>query len=290
MQERWWVWVALAGVLFGAAFLALAWRKIAATFPEDVRAAARDAIRKRPRMVAIAGVVAAWTLVYALYSMSLPAGIVRAGEEIPPDVSGAQLAQEEGDVGSASAPSGDAVTGAAPTGTSFGPGEGEGGVIGPPPGGGGEPQAPCSVEAQADAIRQAQMAAEALTGRPLGTDASILIEAIGGCGDPASAALALLGPIDQLISDLGIIPDTIPLPDLPSADLPTVPEAIAAPLRPYVFDVCAQASAQLVTVGALAPFFHLDYDQFVETLSVVDKICGTFAPATPFMERSEGAP
>jgi hypothetical protein len=178
--------------------------------------------------------------------------------------------------GGLSRPSGDAVSGPVAIGSSEGLPPID---VDPPPGGGGTTQPPCAVEGQADQVRETQMAAEALLGREIGADLSILIESLAGCGDPASAALALLGPIDQLISDLGILPDTISLPDLPQADLPTVPEPIAAPLRPYVFDACAQASAQLVTVGALAPFFHLDYDQFVETLAIVDKICGAFAPA-----------
>ena len=277
MQARWWVWIALAGVAISGTVLAVAFRKIVATFPQEAREAVRDAVRKRPRVVAVAGVVAAWTLVYALYSMSLPANVTARSSDQSLGSAAPRLVDDEISTKSGlSSPSGDAVSGP----VAIGSGEGLPPIdVGPAPGGGGPTQAPCAVEDQADQVRETQAAAEALLGRPIGTDLSILIESLAGCGDPASAALALLGPVDQLISDLGIVPDTIPLPELPDADLPTVPEQIAGPLRPYVFDACAQASSQLVTVGALAPFFHLDYQQVVETLAIVDKICGTFAPA-----------
>ena len=60
---------------------------------------------------------------------------------------------------------------------------------------------------------------------------------------------------------------------------PTVPEAIAAPLRPVVFEACAEASRQLTTVGAVSIFLHLDYNDLVAIFSNVDAICSAFAPA-----------
>jgi hypothetical protein len=281
VQTRWWVWVALGGFAVGVALLAFALRQVAKTLPDDVLRSARDAIRKRARLASVAGVVAAWTLVYALYSMSAPSGVRVADDGTPSAVALAPIDQ---------------------TPTTPAPGvrrvivpSGPGPVvvveedddpppplppIGPAPGDAGPEQAPCSTQDQAEAIRQAQDAAEALTGQPIYADVATLVEVAAGCGDAASALLALLGPVGGVMDQLGLLPDTIPLPDAPALDLPKVPEPIAAPLRPAVFQACAEASRQLVTVGALAPFFHLDYDQFVRYLSTLDRICGTFAPGS----------
>ena len=50
-------------------------------FPDDVRTAAVAAVKRRPRMVAVTAGVAAWTLVYALYSLAYPnsAAVLGAG-------------------------------------------------------------------------------------------------------------------------------------------------------------------------------------------------------------------
>ena len=66
----------LGGVLVTHAGLA-----IARAFPDDVRANAVAAVKRRPRLVAVGAGAALWTLVYALYSLAYPnrAAILQSG-------------------------------------------------------------------------------------------------------------------------------------------------------------------------------------------------------------------
>lgn len=271
------MWPAIAGLLVAFGFLLRAGIGVLSSLPDEQRNRIRDTMRRRSRVLSVAGVVLAWTLVYGLYSMTLPPRIVAEAGESP--------AQVPIGTGVPVPTSPDTTTGgpiAAPP-TDVDVPEDVGAlppVIGvlPPPAK-GDVQAPCSVKDTSDTVREAQQMIEALTGRPLGTDGAVLIDALAGCVEPTTAALSLLGPINTILSQIGILPETIDLPNIDPIVVPTVPEEIAAPLRPVVFEVCAEASRQLVTVGALSIFLHLDYNDLVAMFRNVDAICSAFAPA-----------
>ena len=62
----------LAGLVLGGVLVAHAGFAIARAFPEEVRANAVAAIKRRPRLVAVSAGAAVWTLVYLLYSLAYP--------------------------------------------------------------------------------------------------------------------------------------------------------------------------------------------------------------------------
>lgn len=64
----------LLGLTLGGVLLTHAGLQIVRAFPEDVRANASAAVKRRPRLVAVTAAVAVWTLVYALYSLAYPSG------------------------------------------------------------------------------------------------------------------------------------------------------------------------------------------------------------------------
>ena len=276
----------LLGLTLGGILLAHAGLQIARAFPPEVRANAVDAVKRRPRLAAVTAIVAAWTLVYALYSLAYPSGAalfgaqradaevaasresatdvpapgVSVGDLLPPSLGG-ELAVGDFDTTTTTSPGG---TAAAP-------------IPDPPAVEPGPAPVPCSVEAQAEAVRAAQVTVEGLTGRPLGADGAVLVEALAGCKDPTSAALSMLGPINLLLNDLGV--PVLDLPDRPGVPFPTVPEAIAAPLREQVFTVCGRILAQAYPVAAVAPVFRVHFDDAVATINIVADACGSFAPA-----------
>ena len=281
MRTSWWAWPALAGIAIGLALLARAALGMLAGMPEASRANIAAVLKRRARVISVAGVVLAWTLVYALYSMTLPANIQQA-EAAPGGTSAlpSPIATDEVEAGGGlhGRPG---VNSPVPSAAGSG-GQSEGELPDTPslpPVGGGPKQEPCSVQEQSDQVRMLQAAVEELTGEKVGADVALLIDAVAGCSDPASAALALLGPVNAIIQRIGILPDTIDLPDTQPIVVPTVPEPIAAPLRPYVFEACAEATRQLTTVGALSIFLHLDYNDLVAVFSNVDAVCSAFAPA-----------
>jgi hypothetical protein len=278
MRTSWWAWPALGGILVGLALLARAALGMIAGLTDDAREHVRGVLRERVRFISVGGVVGAWTLVYALYSMTLPANI--QAETTQPEAAPALGGEPAVEVPGLVPPTvGGTVTAPA---ASDPPGDEGGGRLPPtpelPPVEPGETQEPCSVKAQADMVRALQKQIEAITG-PIGADVALLVDAVAGCSDPASAALALLGPVNTIIQRLGVLPDTIDLPDTQPLVIPTIPEPIAAPLRPVVFEACAEASRQLVTVGALSIFLHLDYNDLVAVFRNVDAVCSAFAPA-----------
>jgi hypothetical protein len=278
----------LLGLTLGGVLLAHAGLQIARAFPPEVRASAVDAIKKRPRLAAVTAAVAAWTLVYALYSLAYPSGAALLGapraeaqvaaaredavdapapgvsvsDLLPPSLGGELAVADFDTTPTTSAPSGDTASDTGP----------------PPPAveAGPEP-VPCSVEAQAEALRAAQLTVEGLMGRPLGADGAVLVEALAGCKDPTSAALSMLGPINLLLNDAGV--PVLDLPDAPGVPFPPVPEPIAAPLRAQVFDVCGRILAQAYPVAAVAPVFRVSFDDAVATINIVADACGSFAPA-----------
>jgi hypothetical protein len=69
----------LLGLTLGGVLIAHAGLQIARAFPPEVRASAVDAIKKRPRIAAVTAAIAAWTLVYALYSLAYPSGAAFLG-------------------------------------------------------------------------------------------------------------------------------------------------------------------------------------------------------------------
>ena len=281
MRTSWWVWPAIAGVLVGGAFLVRAAISMLAGLSDEARASVGSLLKRRVRVISVAGVVATWTLVYALYSMTLPANIQQAEAQQPRTVA----------LGEQPAPSGSpAVVSGTTTFPNAGPSTTTTTDDGPqtlppidtgelPPIDSGPGQKPCSVKQESDLVRALQGQVEQVLGRPVGADFSVLVDAVAGCSDAASAALALLGPVNEVLQQIGILPDTIDLPNTPVLQYPTVPEPIAAPLRPYVFEVCSQVSAELVTVSAVSIFLHLNYDDVTALFRNVDAICGAFAPA-----------
>jgi hypothetical protein len=69
----------LLGLTLGGVLIAHAGLQIARAFPPEVRASAVGAIKQRPRIAAVTAAVAAWTLVYALYSLAYPSGAAFLG-------------------------------------------------------------------------------------------------------------------------------------------------------------------------------------------------------------------
>ncbi len=244
-------------------------------------------MRSRPRLAISGAVIALWTIIYALYSVAYPS----AGA-FPRDIAASRTMAAADQLGASGAPI-DLFTGRfSANGAGESPGEQE--DLGaapstlppattpasepPPAAGGGNPPAPCSVAAQADAVRDAQVAVEGLTGQPLGADGGAVVEALAGCKDPVNTALSLLGPINQLLTDAGFT-EPIPLPDLPGLPAFVIPEPIAAPLRSTVFDACGQVLRQIYTVGTVAPVLRIEFEDVVAVANYVSTACSAFAPA-----------
>ncbi len=276
---RTFIWWVIGGLAVGGVLAAHAGMMIFRAFPVSTRGAATAAIKRRPRVAAIGGGLALWLLLYALYSLgyastvATPGGAVarpgaRTGparliESVARDLPPSLIATGE-------VPTfidGQLVDSAAPT-------------TAPPPNT-GNPTAPeaCSVQDPADAVRQVQVAAEALTGRPLGADMGAVIEALAGCKDPTNTALSLLGPVNQLLNDAGI--PTLPLPDLPVLPPFFLPGEVSEPLRPTVFEACGTILRQIYTVAAVAPVARIEFDDAVAIGNYVAAICGAFAPEPP---------
>jgi hypothetical protein len=74
-----WIWAVLAGLVLGGVLVGHALLMIARALPEEVRAEAVAAVRRRPRLAAVTLGVAAWTLVFALYSLAYPGGAALLG-------------------------------------------------------------------------------------------------------------------------------------------------------------------------------------------------------------------
>jgi hypothetical protein len=292
-----WIWWVVAGVALGALLLWHSVRAMVRTLPVEVRSDLRQAVRTHPRLAATSGVVIAWTAVFALYSLSLspivdlasagdrpavaaPANDGDGGTPAPtPEIPSGPLGPTElaGPSFDDPAPAGDDDTAAAPTTeTPVVPEEPVEPT--PPDAEPGEPPLTCSTDSLAAAVEDAQAAAEALTGAPVGADLSLLIDAAGGCADPTTAVLAMLGPVAQLVNLLPL-PPSIGLPAPPPLAVPRVPEFIAGPLRPYVFEACAEVSRQLVTVIVVAVVVHIDNEDLTEMFKTLDTVCGAFAPA-----------
>lgn len=76
---RGWIWGVVAGLVLGGVLVAHSGLQIARAFPEDVRANAAAAVKRRPRLAAVGAGVAVWTLVYMLYSLAFPSGAAILG-------------------------------------------------------------------------------------------------------------------------------------------------------------------------------------------------------------------
>ena len=289
---RSWVWAVVAGLVLGSVLIVHAARQIGRSFPPEVRSAASDAVRRRPRMIVVTAVAAGWTIVYALYSLANPATSVLSGAApaAPRPIASAPLSLPPA-VGASSGVS-DVISDIADSGgfdvlgfeTPSTSDEADTGSPSPesalPPTVPAPPPVACSVEAQAEAVRGAQLLAEGLIGQPLGADGGAVVEALAGCKDPTNTALSLLGPIDVILRLAGIN-DALPLPSAPYVAPVPIPEAIAAPLRPQVFDVCGQLIRQLYTVALVGPVVRLDYQDIVSVIGIVSSVCQSFAPQKP---------
>jgi hypothetical protein len=276
------VWWVIGGLAVGGILVVHAGLQIFRAFPETTRAAAVGAIRARPRVAAVGGALAAWMLLYALYSIGYPSTVATPTQAAsrtrrpPPQSSARQL----GGVGALPsllgadvlpAPLDAADSLAAPTPTT---------PAAPAPGGaGGTAPVVCSVEDAANSVREAQAAAEALTGRPFGADMGAVIEAVAGCKDPTNTALSLLGPVNQLLNDAGI--PTLPLPAFPALPPFFLPGEVSEPLRPVVFEACGNVLRQIYTLAAVAPVARIEFDDAVAVGNYVAAICGAFAPEPP---------
>jgi hypothetical protein len=277
-----WIWWVVAGLVLGGLLLWHAARAMVRTLPDDVRADLRGAVRRHPRVAATSGVVLAWTSVFALYSLSLAPVLepARASEQeaaAKPRPQPAALPTGTTTAGIGPIPSFDG--GGAPTVAPAAPPAPVPSVEPPPPD--AEPgPAPitCDTDSLAAAVEEVQRTAELLTGQPVGADLSLIIDAAGGCADPTTAVLAMLGPVARLVNLLPL-PDTIDLPPTPEVDVPRIPELLAMPLRPYVFQTCAEVSRQLVTVTVVAAVVHIDTEDLATMFETLDDICGAFAPA-----------
>jgi hypothetical protein len=276
-----WVWLAAAGLLVAGLLIYRAASAVFRALPPTVQADAGAVVKRHARLAAVGGVVLLWTAVYALYSLGLPtvvstpsarrasanASTPRSSSTTPAGDIGGVTAASPFEVGNAST-GGNASGSTVPTATPRPP------TPAPPAPTGSD----CSAAALGDTVRQAQTLAEMLTGQPVGADFGLLVEALAGCGDPANALLSLLSPVDDVLDRLGV-PAAIDLPGLPPLPIVTLPEAVAAPFRPYVFQVCSEVQSNLVTVAAVAPAIHLNYEDLSALFHQLDSICKAFAKA-----------
>ncbi|HZN13598.1 MAG TPA: hypothetical protein VFB78_04970 [Acidimicrobiales bacterium] len=275
-----WVWLAALGLLVAALLIYRAGRAIFRALPDAVQADAGALAKRHARLGVTGGVILLWTTVYALYSLGLPTVVTSASTRRANATAAAPRSPTTTSSGGLSA------LGPAPVNEFGAPVVGGTNTDAPPPTvarpAPPAPPAPtgpdCSAAAVGDAVRQAQTLAEMLLGRPAGADFGLLVEALAGCGDPSNALLSLLSPIDDVLDTLGV-PAAIDLPGLPELPPITLPEAVAAPFRPYVFQVCSQVQAELVTVGAVAPAIHLNYEDLSALFRQVDTVCKVFAKA-----------
>jgi hypothetical protein len=278
-EARDFVWAVALGLLLGGVLVLHAGRSIARAFPDDMRAAAWATVRTRPRMAISAAVIAAWSILYALYSLAYP-----TASAFPNDAAVASSATDATELSAAPTSGGisfdtggvpivDPTTPSVTTPVTTAPASGATST-----GGGNAPApVPCSVAAQAQAVRDAQVAVEMLTGDPLGADGAALVEALAGCKDPTNTALSMLGVVNQLLNKAGIT-EPIPLPDLPGLPPFAVPEPIAAPLRTTVFDACGQITREIYTVATVSSVIRLEYSDFITIANYVGTVCAAFAP------------
>ena len=70
------IWWVVLGLVLGGILVLHSLRQIFRAFPADTQAAAIDAVKSRPRLVAICAVVVIWTLLYLLYSLAYPSSAV----------------------------------------------------------------------------------------------------------------------------------------------------------------------------------------------------------------------
>src|SRR5438094_9219981 len=79
-MSRMWIWTVIGGLVLAGALLYHVGAQFMSTLPEDIRTALKSSARKNVRPLGVAGVILAWTLVFALYSMTLaPSGSSSAG-------------------------------------------------------------------------------------------------------------------------------------------------------------------------------------------------------------------
>ena len=72
-MTRVWIWTVLGGLAIAGVLIYHVVREFLAALPDDVRHSVRTTARRNIRPLGVAGVVLTWTLVFALYSISLPA-------------------------------------------------------------------------------------------------------------------------------------------------------------------------------------------------------------------------
>jgi hypothetical protein len=84
--------------VLGGALIAHAARGITHAFPDEVRTNAMAAVRRRPRVLAVAAAIATWTLVYALYSLAYPSGAALLSADPASAAGGAAATQPASDV------------------------------------------------------------------------------------------------------------------------------------------------------------------------------------------------
>jgi branched-chain amino acid transport system substrate-binding protein len=112
-MTRVWIWTVLIGLVLGGALVYHVAREFLSTLPDDIRHSLRATARKNVRPLGVAGVILVWTLIFALYSISLPA---------PSSSSSSQLVAQPSGNGSVDAGAQPAVSGS--TGNAAGPGGG----------------------------------------------------------------------------------------------------------------------------------------------------------------------
>src|SRR5437016_3023741 len=72
-MSRVWIWTVLAGLALAGVLVYHVAREFLSALPEDVRGSLKASARKNVRPLSVAGVILTWTLIFALYSFSLPA-------------------------------------------------------------------------------------------------------------------------------------------------------------------------------------------------------------------------
>jgi branched-chain amino acid transport system substrate-binding protein len=138
-MTRTWIWTVLAGLVLSGVLVYHVARQFVSSLPDDVRDALRATARKNVRPLAVGGVILTWTLIFALYSISLPAPtsssgqlVAQPGASTPAEPGNPQVAAGAGgnvaSAGAASAPAtqggttpgGDSTRAASPRGVQTG--------------------------------------------------------------------------------------------------------------------------------------------------------------------------
>src|SRR5581483_4737089 len=79
-MSRMWIWTVIGGLVLAGALLWHVGSQFVSTLPDDIRTALKTSARKNVRPLGVAGVILAWCLVFALYSMTLaPTATTSAG-------------------------------------------------------------------------------------------------------------------------------------------------------------------------------------------------------------------